>query len=190
MLYKKNVLFAPIIAAVVLILTVTSVQGETIYVNASATGANTGETWEDAFTSLQDGLDTAGSGDDICVAQGHYRPASPAGDRAATFQLINGVAFYGGYAGFGAPNPNERGPNAYETILSGDLLDNDNPEIHVENLHEDSCREDNCYYVFYNPTGTNLNTTVMLDGLFTFTGNADIEYPNYCGGEMYNYFQH
>ncbi|MHC4087993.1 MAG: hypothetical protein ACYSU5_22725 [Planctomycetota bacterium] len=48
-----------------------------------------------------------------------------AGDRTATFQLINGVAIYGGYAGFGEPNADARDIELYETILSGDLAGND-----------------------------------------------------------------
>ena len=43
----------------------------------------------------------------------------------ATFVLINGVAIYGGYAGYGAPNPNERDVQLHETILSGDLFGDD-----------------------------------------------------------------
>ena len=47
------------------------------------------------------------------------------GGRAATFQLINGLALMGGFAGIGAPDPDERGIELHETILSGDLAGND-----------------------------------------------------------------
>ena len=63
------------------------------------------------------------------MAQGIYKPDQGVGitpgDRCATFQLINGVAIKGGYAGFGEPDPNERDVDIYETTLSGDLNGND-----------------------------------------------------------------
>ena len=42
------------------------------------------------------------------------------GDREATFQLINGVAIYGGFP-TGGGSWEQRDPSAYETILSGDI---------------------------------------------------------------------
>jgi hypothetical protein len=50
-------------------------------------------------------------------------------DRTATFQLKNGVVIKGGYASFGQPDPDARDPNIYETILSGDLAGNDEPNF-------------------------------------------------------------
>ena len=41
------------------------------------------------------------------------------------FQLKNGVALLGGFAGVAAIDPNARDPQRYETILSGDLHGND-----------------------------------------------------------------
>jgi hypothetical protein len=41
-------------------------------VKADATGANTGLTWEDAFTSIQDGIDAAYERDWVIVAEGIY----------------------------------------------------------------------------------------------------------------------
>lgn len=78
--------------------------GQTIYVDADATGANNGSSWVHAYKYLQDALNKPpGSGDQIWVAEGIYKPdqgaAATPGDREATFQLINGVAMYGGFAG-------------------------------------------------------------------------------------------
>ena len=73
---------------------------DTIYVDASASGANDGSTWADAFTDLQDALDTAATGDEIWVAEGIYKPSAEhggSGDRYASFQLKNEVALYGGF---------------------------------------------------------------------------------------------
>ncbi len=44
-----------------------------------------------------------------------------------TCQVFSGITLIGGYAGLGAPDPNDRDPALYETILTGDLWDNDLP---------------------------------------------------------------
>ena len=96
-----------------------------IYVDADATGANNGSSWENAYNFLQDALAAAVSGCEIRVAEGAYKPDQGVGkirgDRTATFQLKNSITIKGGYAGFGEPDPNARDFVAYETILSGDI---------------------------------------------------------------------
>lgn len=153
---------------------------EVLYVDSMATdGMNTGVDWDNALLYLQDALslpaNSSGVVTEITVAQGTYTPDANSvypngtGDRTATFQLINGVAIRGGYAGFGEPDPNERDPNIYETILSGDIgIPDDN--------------SDNCYHVFYHPTSINLNSTAVLDGFSITGGNAEVS----NGGGMYN----
>jgi hypothetical protein len=83
--------------------------------------------------------------------------------RAATFQLLDGVALRGGYAGIGAPDPDARDIALYETILSGDLAGNDGPGDFENN-------EENSYNVVM-ASGTGL--TAVLDGLTITAGNAD-----------------
>ncbi len=106
---------------------VTTCAGKVIYVDADATGANNGTSWENAYLYLQDALMFAAAGDEIRVAQGVYRPDDfvlsdrPNLAREETFQLIDEVSIRGGYAGFGGPDPNARDFVAYETILSGDI---------------------------------------------------------------------
>ncbi|MCC6282184.1 MAG: hypothetical protein IT262_16395 [Saprospiraceae bacterium] len=89
------------------------------YVKADASGANSGASWQDAFTNLQSALQTANYGDDIWVAAGTYKPAQ-GDDRTATFDLPVGVRLAGGFAGteimFG-----ERNWENNITILSGDI---------------------------------------------------------------------
>ena len=95
--------------------------GQVIMVDADAAGSNDGSTWPNAYRQLQTALAAASGGDEIRVAQGVYKPADVAGDRAATFQLLNGVTIKGGFAGLTEPGPDVRDVDLYETILSGDL---------------------------------------------------------------------
>ena len=139
---------------------------QTIFVDVDATGANNGQSWADAYASLPYALDGASSGCEIHVAQGTYRPNDGVigiGDeRELTFQLKNGVTVKGGYAGFGEPDPDARDIELYETILSGDLLGND--EYYFINNGENS-------YHIVNGTGT--NSTAVLDGFIITGGNAN-----------------
>ena len=160
--------------------------GGTIYVDADANGANDGSGWADAFNFLQDALVDANTDpnvDEIRVAQGTYTPdsnsADPNGssDREATFQLINGIAIYGGFPSGGDPNWNDRNPNLYETILSGDLNGDDGPDF-VNN-------GENCYHVI---TGSGTDVSAVLDGFTVTGGNASgsLSDPNSIGGGMFN----
>ena len=102
-----------------------SVRGETvIFVDGDASAEpHDGSTWCNAFVTLDEALDAASPGDIIRIAGGTYKP-DPTGlpdPREATFQLVNAVRVEGGYAGCGAPDPDERDFDLHETILSGDL---------------------------------------------------------------------
>src|SRR5512138_1021230 len=103
----------------------------TLYVDDSATGANNGSSWADAYLFVQDALMMAAAGDTIRVGQGTYRPDEfalsdrPSLGRYETFALKSGVTILGGFAGFGAADPDARDAGQYRTILSGDLENND-----------------------------------------------------------------
>jgi len=109
-------------------LAVVGTAGGAIYVDATATaGAKDGTSWEDAYIYLQDALAEAiTEPNEIRVAQSTYRPdqdsANPTGSkqRSDTFQLISGVAIYGGFP-TGGGQWNDRDPNTHHTILSADL---------------------------------------------------------------------
>ena len=156
---------------------------EIIYVDDDASAGGDGSTWDTAFKYLQDGMAVTSYGDEIRVAQGSYIPdqnsvnPSGTGDREATFQLISGVALKGGYAGAGEPDPNERDIEVYETILSGDLAGNDEPDF-ANNV-------ENSYHVTVS-SGTDPNT--VLDGLTITGGNADGPWQDRqgSGSGMYN----
>jgi len=171
-----------------------SATGKIIYVDADATGANNGTSWAYAYKYLQDALADANSAEkpvEIRVARGMYRPdrsstePNGTGDREATFQLINGVTIKGGYAG--APDPNLRNIELYETILSGDLANDDIEGLEPSELLNHPSRRENSYHIFYHPKGLNLDVTAILDGFTITCGNANIyDWPHRCGGGMFN----
>jgi len=158
----------------------TAATGKIIYVDSEATAEFDGSSWEHAYRTLQDAIAEVRPGDEIRVANGIYRPdrrsslviargggeppVEASGDRAATFELINGVTFMGGYAGYGETDPNARNISLYETILSGDLNNNDLPE----DVLNESSRADNSYNVI------TTRGNAVLDGFTITGGNANI----------------
>lgn len=160
---------------VVLALGAAGTATEEVFVDGNAPGAGTGANWTNAYNHLQDALAAASTGATIRVAQGVHCPdqtsANPSGngDVRAKFQLINGVEIYGGYAGFGAADSNDRDLAAYETVLSGD--------VGIVGMDHD-----NSYHVVV-ATGT--NSTAVLDGFTITKGNANI-FKYDCGGGLYN----
>ena len=92
--------------------------GDIIYVAKSGDDSD-GSTWENAFTDLQTALAIADSGEEIWVATGVYTPGTA---RSDSFQLVEGVAVYGGFdPDWGVDQFGERDWQAYPTILSGDI---------------------------------------------------------------------
>ncbi|HOZ47183.1 MAG TPA: right-handed parallel beta-helix repeat-containing protein [Candidatus Hydrogenedentes bacterium] len=89
----------------------------TVYVDISATGAHDGSSWNDAFTTLQEGVDAAAPGERIWVAGGIYnelRSASATG----SLEMKEGVRLYGGFAG-GENSLGERDWGANLTVIDG-----------------------------------------------------------------------
>ena len=121
--------------------------------------------WQKAC-SLQTALSKAHQDYQIWVMAGTYKPTSST-DRTTTFQLKEGVAIYGGFAGTETLRT-QRNLAVNTTILSGDIGTVNNAS-------------DNTYHVVI---GTN-NTT--LDGFTITGGNANGADEATNGGGMYNY---
>jgi len=92
--------------------------GEMIYVDDTADGHNTGSSWANAYNDLQSALIQAGAdcGSEIWVAAGQYTPSTS--DDFAAFYLIDGVAVYGGFAGY-ETRRRDRDCISNETYLTG-----------------------------------------------------------------------
>lgn len=133
---------------------------ERIYVKQDAQGQENGTSWEHAFPDLQEALYIAKPGSEIWVAQGTYKPDRKTGRREATFALKNDVALYGGFSGIEIRRY-QRDPNSNETILSGDLKGNDEPDF--------INYEDNSYHVV---TASQVDPSALLDGFVITHGNG------------------
>lgn len=98
------------------------VQAQTVYVNASASGANNGTSWTNAYTNLDAALAGATAGTEIWVASGIYRPSNPNPNNS--FTVASGVKLYGGFAGT-ETMLSERNFNSNIAVLSGDISGDD-----------------------------------------------------------------
>lgn len=150
--------------------------GQIVFVDVAATGAANGANWTDAFPSLSAALQSIATVNcgalEVLVAGGTYTPADGNSlDPNATFALRDGVAILGGYAGGTFPTPDDRDPNLYPTILSGDLLGNDAP-------NSPASRADNVRHV----VTAAQSGLAILDGV-RITGGVAAD-PNVGGGVL------
>ncbi len=138
--------------------------GETpLYVKPVASGTGNCQSWDNACT-LQTALTGAVSGNEIWAAAGTYKPTTGT-DRSATFQLKNGVALYGGFAGTETERT-QRNPAVNVTTLSGGIGTDD--------------VSDNSFHVVTGATGA------TLDGFTITAGNAGNANGLGDGGGIYN----
>ena len=150
--------------------------GNVIYVDADATGpAQDGSSWCSAFLTLDEALGAASPGTTIRVADGTYVPDTSGlhNRREATYNLVSGVAIFGGYAGCG-DGGDSRDVTLYETVLSGDLHGNDEEDFVNNN--------ENLYRVV---TAEALDDAVVLDGLTVSSANHNRSWGWNLGGGMY-----
>ncbi|MGA2498442.1 MAG: right-handed parallel beta-helix repeat-containing protein, partial [Tepidisphaeraceae bacterium] len=140
-----------------------------VYVDPSTAGVEDGTTWATAYRSLAAAMAMVISGQQIHVADGTYSP-TPTTDRTISFQLKSGVQVFGGYAGYGAANPDARNVVGTPSVLSGDIS-------------TVGSNTDNSYHVI---VGSGTDSTAVLDGFTITGGNANGTSPNNVGGGIYN----
>lgn len=144
------------------------------YVKADASSGNAGTSWTMA-TTLQSALaDNACS--EIWVAAGVYKPSveyntwGQTGPRARTFNIRAGTAVYGGFAGT-ETQLSERDPAQNQSILSGDIDDNDLATIAASTADIQGA---NAYHVVTmdGSAGDPIFTDTVLDGFVITAGSA------------------
>ena len=132
-----------------------------LYVNANATGNNTGSSWANAFTNLQAAINgaTCPYGSQIWVARGTYYPDEGAGmvnnDRNMRFALRNDLAIYGGFAGT-ETMLSQRNLKAAPSILSGEIQQDNDPLNNTISIL----------------SNLNVNATAVLDGFTIQSGSS------------------
>jgi len=126
-----------------------------IYVDVSATGANDGSSWANAYTDLTTAISNASNPSIIWIAEGVYTPGT---QREDSFVLKDGIIIQGGFpSGGGDGSLEARFPAAHETVLSG--------EIGAPGP------DDNSYHVV---TGdSTANELILLDGVSIAHGRAN-----------------
>ncbi len=136
---------------------------EIVHVDSHASGANTGTTWNDALTDLQDALNLArnapGVVREIWVAEGVYRAGTM---REESFELTSNLEILGGFAG-DETDKVQRNPTRHVSLLDGDLLGDDGPAF--------ANRSDNSYNVV--TAAATVDESCLLDGFWIRGGNAD-----------------
>ncbi len=154
-----------------------------LYVRSDGT-SRTCDSWENAC-GLQTALLAAVAGDEIWVKAGIYKPAANTRFPDATFQLKEGVALYGGFAGTETAR-DQRDWETQITVLSGDLGGDDTTDPNGVVTDTANIVGQNAYHVV---TGSGVNTTAVLDGFVVTAGYASLTPPNNhgYGGGMFNW---
>lgn len=162
-----------------------------LYVNHTASGTGDGLTWGNAFPHLQDALTLAATYAptqtvEIWVAQGVYYPDEGVGytnnERRHAFILQSNVALYGGFVGNETAR-DERDWNAYPTVLSGDIGQDDTVRPDgITNSYSDIVGN-NSYHVV---RAYQQDDTAVLDGFAITAGlaNAATIIDTYFAGQF------
>lgn len=152
---------------------------EIIYVNASATGTNTGNDWENAYPDLQQALARAAAGDQIWVAAGIYKPGSERGD---SFVLKNEVSLFGGFDG-SESEIESRDWVTNLTVLSGDIDGDDVVDDGGITLTAEDISGSNSFHVV---RATDLDDSAVINGFTVTGGQANGDFPDNQAGGMFN----
>ncbi|WP_193210713.1 right-handed parallel beta-helix repeat-containing protein [Luteolibacter marinus] len=106
-----------------------------VHVDKSVPVSGDGSTWANAFKYLRDALNATGPGYEVWIAEGTHYPdervtPDPLFSRDYSYFLPDGCAIYGGFpAGGGDGTFGARDFDAYVTILSGDVDQNDTSNL-------------------------------------------------------------
>lgn len=147
-----------------------------LHVKATATGANNGTTWADAYNDLQDALTFARNNScvqEIWVASGLYTPHPT--DRTIFYDLVNDVDMYGSFPNTGNPTMADRDVATYQTVLSGEI-------------NSSSTRTDNSYHVF---RANYFSNYTIFDGFniesayYKVTQNPNLTTPSYGAAQWF-----
>ena len=131
------------------------------YVDINAPNNGDGLSWATAFDTIEDALIASVGDQEIWIAEGTYIPGSTRND---SFIIeLNNMKIYGGFEGTEIQLTDRTGN--FETILSGDLLGDDNGSAN---------KTDNAYHVVTLRSNDRTRAqTVTLDGLTITKGQAD-----------------
>ena len=144
-----------------------------IYVDRDATGgSNSGDSWANAFTDLQNGLLAArfcAGLDEIWVAAGVYTPGLTQSD---TFTITSGMQLYGGFAATETMRT-QRDWLAHPTILSGDIDGND---TNINGVVTDTTQINGVnatHVIWADGVSTPITATTIVDGFTITAGQAN-----------------
>lgn len=169
---RRSTLRGSLISAAFLFSLHGAASAQIVYVDASATGANDGTSWTNAFLKLQDALRFVRmtNAREVWVADGVYFPDEGIGvalnNRDAAFTLDrDGTQLYGGFAG-GETLRTQRNPAVNIALLNGDLAENDAPGF--------VNRAENSRHIIWVAN----NVSVRVDGFTIRGGFADFPADN------------
>jgi hypothetical protein len=164
----------------------------TIYVDDDAPAGGAGDSWDTAYTYLQDALMAATSLEgvvEIRIGQGRYLPDAGGGwilgDRSATFRMTEGMVVRGGYAGRGNVDPNKRDSDRFRTALSGDI-DPDEHDVDITAIWPGYLSSLSLNHAFHVLTLGPDSNDVLLEGLWVMDGTAlETTGENGAGGGLH-----
>jgi len=135
-----------------------------VFVNSSATGANNGSSWSNAYSSLSVAITNTPENSQFWIKAGTYKAGTT---RADFLSPKSGHQFYGGFAGTETALSQRDIVNNI-TILSGDIAGNDITNNFTAN------RTDNSMHIVY--IASPLTAPVTFDGLTFQNGHTADEF--------------
>jgi hypothetical protein len=169
-------------AAAVVTIVDDETQPAVLYVDCDAAPGGDGRSWKTALDHLPGALAMArlsrGVWQEIWVAEGTYAPGAGANSQNSSFDLVDGVALYGGFKGTETAR-SQRDPLLHPTILSGDLQGDDRPGY--------ANTADNAYHVV---RAQDVGAATILDGFTIQGGYTTTLYGEYTSAGAGLFFRH